>query len=260
MQQIVDNAAREIGTAFLKIELADNSYLVKVKEKLKVVSAIIKNLEDTIESKPFKTQSIEIDYYKVQKPRLSKYIILFQNIIRIEQNFPIGTKKQLKAYLTKELISLSNFYKKNRTLYQYSRGNNTHEDHLHFTRSNLNKEMMAAIYASEMLQEYLIAKRKIIGTITSPTEVPVHQQPSKLKWTETQAGLIELIYALHAKGCINDGKATIKSIVETFELAFNIQLPDYRRTFQDIKNRHDSARFLNKLGNALSQKVDSSFE
>lgn len=260
MQQFIEITVREASTAFLKIDMSENSFLNKTTEKQKIISALMQKIENTIESKPFKSPIEEIEYYKHQKPRLLRYQIYFENVLRIEEKFPIGTKKQLKAYLKKEEISLSNFYKKNQEAFIYARRNQTHSDHVYFTQLNLNKDLMAAIYAAEMLQEYLKEKRKIITKTLEATPQKPLPFDTKLNWTDTQAGLVEIIYAIHAKGCINDGNATIKAIVETLEAVFNINISDYRRTFQDIKNRHQSARFLNKLSFALTQKIDNSFE
>jgi hypothetical protein len=101
MQAFIDNTVREVGTAFLRIDLIEQSYLQKIIAKQKVVLEAIVKIETTIETKPFKSNEIEIDYFKNQKPRLLRYLIYYENVIRIEQLFPIGTKKQINSYLKK---------------------------------------------------------------------------------------------------------------------------------------------------------------
>jgi hypothetical protein len=214
MQQFIEATIREASTAFLKIDLSNNSFLQKTIQKLNIVTEQIQKIETTIEAKPFKSQDAEIEYFKIHKPQILRYLIYFQNIIRIEQHFPIGTKKQVKAYLKKEQISLSNFYRKNRDAFIYARCNQTHLDHVYFTKSHLNKDLMAAVHAAEMLQEYLKEKRKIIATTVDAAPQKPIPVSTTLKWTDSQAGLVEIIYSIHAKGCLNDGKATIKKIKE----------------------------------------------
>lgn len=58
-----------------------------------------------------------------------------------------------------------------------------------------------------------------------------------LTWSGSKTDLIELIYALHSVGCVNQGAASIKQIATCFESLFNIKLNGYYRAFLDIKLR-----------------------
>jgi hypothetical protein len=60
---------------------------------------------------------------------------------------------------------------------------------------------------------------------------------SNLTWTGNKVDAIETVYALHASGVFNDGKADIKDVAQEFQIAFNIDLGDYYRAFLEIKSR-----------------------
>jgi hypothetical protein len=45
-----------------------------------------------------------------------------------------------------------------------------------------------------------------------------------LKWTDSKASFVELIYALNESGAINDGKTDIKTICAEFEKIFSFDI------------------------------------
>jgi hypothetical protein len=77
-----------------------------------------------------------------------------------------------------------------------------------------------------------------------------------LKWTDSKASLIELIYALNESGAINDGKTDIKTICAEFERIFNFELKDVYSTYRDISLRKTNrTKFLSKLSEAFEDRV-----
>jgi len=261
MHQLVETELRKITTEFLKIDVSENSFLQKSIIKHKLIMNSIMGLENLIETKAFKTIDTEIEYYKVLKPQISQYLIYYENIIRIEKNFPIGSKKVLKKYLPKEQKSLTNFFNSNRQLFSYIRCKQTYADHIYFAKQSLYKDIVAAIRATDMLQNYLLEKEKNLPYLSLPNTsiTSIQKFPNtNLKWTDPITGLVELVYAIWAKGSVNEGKATLKSLIDFFEILFSVSLSEYRRLFQDIKNRHKPDKFLNQLSVALTNKVDAS--
>ncbi len=59
---------------------------------------------------------------------------------------------------------------------------------------------------------------------------------------------MELIYALHAAGVFNYGKADIKQIVNAFEEMFSVDLGNYARVFSEIRIRKSGqANFIDHI-------------
>ena len=80
-------------------------------------------------------------------------------------------------------------------------------------------------------------------------------EPITVQWTHSKTDLIELIYALHASGAFNKGKATIREITLFFEEAFSLKLGNTSMTFQEILRRKDSTAFLEKLKDKLELHI-----
>ena len=75
----------------------------------------------------------------------------------------------------------------------------------------------------------------------------------KLKWTGSIVAWVELIYALHASGHINNGKVSLKKIFAVMGESFGFEVEEFSRVFIDIKNRvkGDRTAFLEELKQAL---------
>ncbi len=109
--------------------------------------------------------------------------------------------------------------------------------------------------AFEMLRHYL--EKKIKGYGSRSKKNPQAVLPaSVLKWTTSKTDLIELIYALHASGTFNNGKADIKEIAEYFQHIFNVELGQYNRVFYDIRARKiNKTKLLDNLKENLIRRI-----
>ena len=78
-------------------------------------------------------------------------------------------------------------------------------------------------------------------------------------WTGKKVALIELIYALFIDGAFNNGNADLNEIVKALEIAFQIDLGNFSRTFSEIKARKmNRIKYLDILIEKLSSKMDES--
>lgn len=101
-----------------------------------------------------------------------------------------------------------------------------------------------------MVKEHLI-------TLLQKLDADVTDTLSSLKWTGTKSALIELIYALQSVDAVNNGKADIKQIADSFEHLFNISLGNYYRQFQEIRLRKNGkTNFLDDMREKLIQRLD----
>lgn len=86
---------------------------------------------------------------------------------------------------------------------------------------------------------------------------PPQKTVSILHWTSDLYHIIELIYALFYSECINNGDVTLKQIVETFEVLFNIKIRNYSHAFGRIRGRkEDRLVFINRLLNKLNKAIE----
>ena len=99
----------------------------------------------------------------------------------------------------------------------------------------------------------LIAIKEGIGT----DQKRVTAGRSKIKWTGKLIWLVELTYALHTSGVINDGAIDIKGIIKLFENTFDVELKNFYNTFKDLRGlKKDRMPFLTKLRENLNKRMD----
>ncbi|MDR0796191.1 MAG: RteC domain-containing protein [Tannerella sp.] len=83
-----------------------------------------------------------------------------------------------------------------------------------------------------------------------------------LQWTDGLIDLVELTYALHASGSIDNGEITLTQLFQKMGAFFGIEVKEFSRTFSDVKSRTkgDRTSFLNKLKRALIGKLEDADE
>lgn len=79
---------------------------------------------------------------------------------------------------------------------------------------------------------------------------------NSLQWTDSKTALVELIYALHSTGSVNNGKTEIRELTAFFEQIFNIKLTDIYRTYLDIKIRSTPTKYIDTLKTALIKRIE----
>jgi hypothetical protein len=79
---------------------------------------------------------------------------------------------------------------------------------------------------------------------------------TSLKWTAKKADLIELLYALDAAGCFNNGKASLNWIATYLEEVFNTDLSHFPRDFYEMRLRNNQMPFMDKLRKLLKKRMD----
>lgn len=216
----------------------------------------------------------EIFYFKYIKSHLLALIQYYTLIQRIELRKPPVKKKQLKKYYLKELYKAKRKLRKQHFFYNYYKANSNYLDGRLFLRFNKNLflttgehildidkqndtpavHIFAQVEAYEMLRHYL---KKKIKTSTAKTQTTPPKKESTLKWTASKVDMIELIYALHASGVFNNGRADIKEIAECFQDMLDVDLGQYNRVFYDIRSRKiNKTKFLDTLKDNLKKRMN----
>lgn len=217
----------------------------------------------------------EIDFFKNSKPALTSLIIYFNEIFIIENDKPVATEKTIRKYYNTQLKKREHFFLDNAEFYKYYRNGNNYLDNKYFLRNQEDSNFVldsfyfqidksfatshdykvAQIIANEKLQKYITEKIN-----HSSTKIEVNQN-KVLKWTASKAGIIELIYALHAEGVFNYGACDIREIVQVFGKAFDIDVGQFHRTFNEITNRKsERTKFLNALKEKLNHRMNQADE
>ncbi len=261
----------------LEIELDNSILLAEV-----IIDLIINCLSDVkqfVVKRGFKNKEEEIYFFKHLKPNILSRLIYYNNIYRIETKMPFGSKKAVKKYFNNELIKIKRYFDNNLEFYKYFRTNSNYLDHKYFIRGKHDIKLSLDTYYFESDQtfstshDYKVAKIKANDLIQVYLEGQLFNlkkpmcaknritSKSTVNWTGSKTSLIELIYALHANGLLNDGSIDLKLIAKYFESIFNIDLGDFYHTFLELKNRKTNrTKFLDALKDSLIKKMEEQDE
>ena len=134
-----------------------------------------------------------------------------------------------------------------------------------FTQKSLLKEIQAEYFAYFQIEFILnenirlfkqLQRQEQEQTQTHIATVP----PSKLIWTNPKVNLIEIAFGIFYTKTCNNGQAKLVDIINSFQIAFNVDLKEYRRAFTDVKNRKVGGLFLQEMTTQLQLKINDNFE
>jgi hypothetical protein len=259
---------------FINLEQDD---LIKCSQlSIDVCRKALEKLKGFILKHKFKNQTEEISFFKEMKPRFLAPLIYHLKVYKIESRKPNGSNEIRKKYLINELEKLKHYFDNNLDFYRYYRTQSNYLDNKYFLRGKYDTRLtvdsfffeadervstshdfkVAKILAHDRLQVYL--EEELTNLDRKETNMISQNAPKiKLYWTESKTSLIELIYALHTQGSVDNGKADIKDIASLFEHLFGVELGDYYRTFLEIRVRKTGrTKFIDSLKQSLIKRMD----
>ena len=260
---------------FTDLEIDDP--IQRSESAINIIINSIEKLKIIFEKEKVKSQEIEIDFFKNIKPRFTSKLIYYNAVFKIETKKPHGGERILKKYLNNELDKLKRYFDNNLDFYKYYRTGSNYLDHKYFTRGKFDIKLtldsfyfevdhtfstshdykVAKIMAHDLIQVYLEDKLLILEN-KEPKEKSQVNPKVKQTWTGSKVALIELLYALHTEGVVNNGASDLKDIAEYFENVFNIDLGQYHRAFLEIRMRKsDQTKFLNSLKEKLVKRMEN---
>ena len=223
----------------------------------------------------------EIYCFKQAKPMLLGRIIFLQKVLDMTTIEPLGLSDIKKSFYAEKQEDINRFTTSNIELYQYYRSGSDNFDEYYFTRKhrvfrNNWRQLcndrdhnfstycdieIAKFVCNDLLSEYISRK---IYSLDRAKDVSFHEHTASqcsLKWTDAKNSLVELGYALHAKGSLNNGNVGIKEIMTNLEVMFSIDLGDYYRTYLSLKGRKkDRTSYLSVLKEVLENKMSDDEE
>lgn len=271
----------ELDAELVALEKGNDVMLKRSELSFYECKKVIESVKNLILENEFMSETDEIKYFKEVKPLFTSRMVYHLMVYNIETRKPNGGKDILKNYFLKELEKLKHYFDYNIDFYKYHRAGATYLDHKYFIRDmydiklNLDGHVfendrrfstthdfkVAKILAHDRLQVYL---EKELGWLESRDLNYTFIKDSesfKLIWTNSKTALVELIYALHAHGAFDNGRADIKEIASYFETVFNIELGELYRTYLEIKARKSGrTKFLSTLQEKLIKKMDEQDE
>jgi hypothetical protein len=266
----------ELEEKINKISYDYDNPIVMCNKAIEAVVNHLKQLKEYVLANQFETQEDEIKFFKHIKPKFISKLIYYKKIRKLETRKPVGCEKIQREYLDNELNKLNIYFIENLEFYNYYRLGSDFIDSKIFIRTNneidYNLETFyyeldhrfstthdfkaATILSNEIFQKYIENKIRNLTDNKAMEINPLMEKPV-LKWTESKTSLIELIYALHTQKVFNNGKADIIDIAKHFEKIFDIELGDFYRVWNEIKNRKiNKTKFLDTLKENLNKRCE----
>ena len=254
----------------LKInEVYDEDDMIKVAERsLLLIDESIRKLKTLVSFHKFENLGEEVHFFKNLKPKFISKFIYYSTVLDLESHKPNAGKNALNEYYEAELEKLKNFYKEQSDFYSYYRREATYLDHKIFVRDSYDLKMklslgfynfdtsfttshdqlIAKFMANEKIEQYLIKQ------IDRLSENNGDETSSRLVWTASKVGLIELVYALYNMRCFNGGNVELSEVVRFVEKSLGIDLGNFHKTIFEIRNRKKGpTKFLNLVIDNLNQ-------
>ena len=264
------------------IDLEEDNILKKSEQSFQTALQAINQLRDDLQQKPLVSQNDEISFFKEIKPKFISKLIYHLSVFNIETNKPNGGIKVRRKYYQNELDKLKRYFDNNLEFYRYYRTHSNYLDHKYFVRGKQDIRLtldsfffetdpnfstshdfkVSNILANDLLNVYLEDElnkldMRDLNNGRSQQGRLAGEPKGKLTWTDSKVALIELMYALQARGVFNNGIADLKEIAAFFEDTFGIEVGQYHRTFLEIRIRKTGrTKFLDSLRDSLTRRMD----
>ena len=262
------------------IKKRQESQLKKARKIIALTIRSLQELKSLVLKHQFPEQEEEIYFFKVLKPKVFSQLIYYTKVKQVEITLPhFGYVEEKEKYLANKLRLIGLFFQRNTDFCHYMHNDFSHLDDKYFIRGYSNEHLFDDSFLSiteenfstfyDYKASYLLAYDQLaiylnykVENINRPeNELFNVTEPSPLlQWTGTKIALVELIYALHASGSINNGNTSIKDVKEVFEKIFEIELDDCYRLFLEIKARNNSTKFMDKLSEDLIRKIETQYQ
>lgn len=134
MTKFIHTLEKDVEKKLKKIEGSDLNIMKKSLEASLVLGDAFQRLREFIDTHIFKSETEEIEFFKVIKPRLYHRLIYYRKVYNIEMNRPVGVDSQ-RAYLIDEIKAINRYNNKHSDFVRYYRSGMTHLDSLYYLRN-----------------------------------------------------------------------------------------------------------------------------
>ena len=265
---------KEVESRMATLDLNKKDIIADCRAMVCFLKEKLTDMKTFLLSHHFQSDENEILFFKHQKPMLLGRLIYFYKIYKIESHRP-PCDELAEEYYMKRQEELKLFFDRHVAFYQYYRSGATYRDTHYFLRGNQEvscetetydfqdepefstgyDRLAARIIATEMLYAHHTTRRR---TLSRPKEDELSSVLLKeYTWTDKKAAAVELIYAIHRAGSINNGQLDIIELVNLFEVVFHIDLSNVYHIYKALRERKiNRTVYLDLLKERLLKKLD----
>lgn len=219
----------------------------------------------------------EIQFFKEVKPVFESKWLYYKDLYRLYKYRPGLDERDFEKRLKKLIRRVKKFYKRHHHFIAYYLDKRTDADHWYFLRSAYDWRQHCDKDMPGYDSNYCTNGGHILAQLLAYEELKVHLENLRghaveqeadhaidagcsLNWTAPRAWLVELVYALHASGVFNHGKATVKDIVSTIFGLFNVAPGNVYRCYLELRLRNDRTKFIDRLRADLDNRMNQEDE
>ncbi|GGB01517.1 RteC domain-containing protein [Puia dinghuensis] len=272
MERNFGRLQEELGKA-LQETLKESNPINRYIGSIKVTSEAILRMKEQVAACPFEGKAAEIYHFKYEAPEFYSRLFYFMELNRIEAGRVHKEPAAFIALLGQERRRLEEYFRQHDHICRYYNQGSTFQDEYLFLRQPTGQwsgdEIGTFIHTDFTIGTYWVSWIKANDRLRvwireemeqMEPEAAGARKMRKLKWTGGRAALIEMLSAMHAAGCFNNGKHTLKQVMEAGEEIFEVKLGQYHVALNEMSTRKDRAQFLNSLVRVLLGKFDSLLE
>ncbi len=273
--------ASSLEAKIRKLDSSDDNFQNWLLATVNLCASAYNELRDSLMMNGFNSTKEEIYFFKVIKPNVLGEYLFYSKLFEIKTKMPVASTKKQKKFLRSMIFQGQQFFKENNEFYQYYRSGSDHLDDKYFVRtkticsinpyhiavdlffSTSHDYTLATIKANERIIAYCTTAINNLRTqkLQKISQNGLIQIKTNLFWTGSKTALIEMIYAIHSTGVINNGKADIKELVNAFETILNIKLSRFYHTFFEMRLRKtDRTSYLDLMKKCLIRRMDDADE
>jgi hypothetical protein len=258
-------------------ETAETDLPARIETCIHICEESLMQLRQWVTERTFPDRDCEICFFKQVKPVIMARYIYYQKIYRLHIGYFNGSGLLEKERLEHELQAIARYFADNADLYTYYRMGYTHHDELYFVRGAYNWKIcpdvnhfdaifstsgdgkLAELMAYELLLKYIDGMLNPSVKLTEHASVTASRPAasSTLQCTASLTDIVELGYALHANGFFNNGKASVKDIMNLLSEVLQLNLRNYAQTFYQIRERKNNpTKFIEELRADLTRFIE----
>jgi hypothetical protein len=257
-------------------EAEETDLLARVETCIRICEESLLQLRQWVMEHSFPDKDCEIFFFKQVKPvTMARYY--YQKVYRLHIGYFNGSGLLEKERLQRELKAIDRYFADNADFYSYYRMGCTHHDELYFVRGAYDWKIcpeanhfdavfstggdgkLAELMAYELLLKYIDERLNPTCKLVEPASgaTTLRANHTSLHCTASITDIVELGYALYANGFFNNGKASIKDIMNLLSDMLQINLRNYSHTFFQIRERKIKVtKFIDELRSGLISYLD----
>lgn len=250
-----------------------------LKAKIKATKKHLQKLRVYVRNTVFESIGDEILFFKIIKPKICGELKFYKKQLDYHSEKPFVTINYQKDFIDHEIKRLEKYKKQNTQFFKYLKQENTIYDDKYFLRDkeqlslfdsysfvdidpefSTSHDLLACeVVTYDLLTQFYKQELHCLLNLEHGFNNTIDKKPIQeiLNWTASKTDLVELIYALKVSGVINNGDVSIKQLIDFFNESVNIDLTNYYKTYNEIRNRtQNQTKFLSKLSLNLEHKLE----